>query len=233
MRKLSAERRFLATLPLAAAMVVNGVLLPWGALAGEAPLMATAAAPGQAKGPGPALQREQRLKRIEVLKRSGKRNDVARLMPMLKDPDGHVRREAEDAIWLLWGRSGNAQVDRLFRAGVGEMARGEVNQAIELFTSVVDLAPAFAEGWNKRATARFVAGDLAGAMDDCERALALLPDHFGSLAGYGHIYFRLDDLDMAIQYWERALEVNPNLSSVARSIEAAEKLLLRRGRLRT
>ena len=178
-------------------------------------------------------RREASLRRIERLKRSGKLSDATRLMPMLKDPDAVVSREAEQAIWLLWGRSGNAGIDRLFRDGVGQIGRDEIRQAIETFTRVVDNLPTCAEAWNTRATARFLVGDLIGAMDDCERALSLVPDHFGSLAGYGHIYFRLNDLDMAILYWQRALAVNPNLHSVARSIEAAEKLLARRGRLRT
>jgi len=180
-----------------------------------------------------ATSREASLERIERLRRSGKPGDAKRLMPLLKDPDERVSREAEQAIWLVWGRSGNPGIDRLFRSGMSQMGRDEIHGAIETFTRVVENLPTFAEAWNKRATARFLAGDLIGAMDDCERALSLVPDHFGSLAGYGHIYFRLDDLDMAILYWQRALAVNPNLHSVARSIDAAEKLLARRGRLRT
>ena len=180
----------------------------------------------------PAAAREASLQRIERLSRTGKPGDARRLMPLLKNPDERVSREAEQAIWLLWGRSGNPGIDRLFRSGMGQMGRDEIPAAIETFTRVVESLPTFAEAWNKRATARFLAGDLIGAMDDCERVLALVPDHFGSLAGYGHIYFRLNDLDMAILYWQRALEVNPNLHSVARSIDAAEKLLARRGRLR-
>lgn len=179
------------------------------------------------------IARAARLKEIERLQRNGKPPDSGRLMPMLKDPDDGVRRQAEHAIWSVWGRSGNADIDRLFRVGVAQLGRNEIEHAINTFTSVVDNLPGFAEAWNKRATARFLAGDLAGAMDDCEQALALVPDHFGSLAGYGHIYFRLDDMDMAILYWQRALEVNPNLDSVARSIQAAEKILVGRGRLRT
>jgi tetratricopeptide (TPR) repeat protein len=210
-----------------------------------AALLAGILPPALAGGSGPAAQvqattkpavmaeREASLKRIERLKRSGKLADARRLMPMLKDPDEQVSREAEQAIWLLWGRSGNPGVDRLFRVGVSQIGNDEVERAIETFSRVIDNRPTFAEAWNKRATARFLAGDLIGAMDDCERTLSLLPDHFGSLAGYGHIYFRLNDLDMAILYWQRALEVNPNLHSVARSIGAAEKLLARRGRLRT
>ena len=243
MRKLSAGR-IIAMVPLCLALVTGASLLPASApAAGEGGRGADGQAAGRHQEAGRyqedaryqeiSIQRELRLKRIERLARSGKLTDAGRLMPMLKDPDGHVRRHAENAIWLLWGRSGNAEVDRLFRAGVGQIGRSEIDQAIETFTRVVDYLPKFAEAWNKRATARFLAGDLAGAMDDCERALALVPDHFGALAGYGHIYFRLDDLDMAIMYWQRALAVNPNLLSVERSIAAAEKILVGRGRLRT
>ncbi len=192
-----------------------------------------AAEPAEPSVRAVAVARTARLKEIERLQRNGKLPDADRLMPMLRDPDDTVRRHAEQAIWSVWGRSGNGDIDRLFRVGVSQLGRKEIVQAIDTFTRVVDNLPGFAEAWNKRATARFLAGDLAGAMDDCEQALALVPDHFGSLAGYGHIYFRLDDLDMAILYWKRALAVNPNLDSVARSIEAAEKILVGRGRLRT
>jgi tetratricopeptide (TPR) repeat protein len=51
------------------------------------------------------------------------------------------------------------------------------------------------------------------------------PNHFGALAGYGQIYFRLEPYDKAIRYWKRALEVNPNMTGVEDGIEAAEKLL--------
>lgn len=200
------------------------------------PLPAAATGPAAQPAVAAVATREAslaRIERIERLQRSGKPGDAGPLMPMLKDPDERVSRAAEQAIWLAWGRSGNPGIDRLFRSGVSQIGRDEIPDAIETFTRVVENLPTFAEAWNKRATARFLAGDLIGAMDDCERALSLVPDHFGSLAGYGHIYFRLNDFDMAILYWQRALAVNPNLHSVARSIDAAEKLLARRGRLRT
>lgn len=227
--------RFIATLSLCAGIACAAAFKPASAAgvsgAGAVDLVAHLLL--AAKSQEVSIQRELRLKSIERLKRTGTLKDARRLMPMLKDPDRLVRQHAEQAIWSLWGRSGDAEIDRLFRFGVGQIGRDEINQAIETFTRVVDNLPTFAEAWNKRATARFLAGDLAGAMDDCEQVLALMPDHFGSLAGYGHIYFRLDDLDMAILYWQRALAVNPNLESVERSIDAAEKILAGRGRLRT
>ena len=231
--------RFIDAPPLCFAFVLAGAVLMAGAstpasaagTAGAGAVDLIAHLLVAAKTQEVVLQRERRLKQIDRLKRDAKQGNAARLMPMLRDPDRLVRQHAEQAIWSLWGRSGNDEIDRLFRAGVGQIGRARINEAIDTFTRVVDNVPTFAEAWNKRATARFLAGDLAGAMDDCERVLALVPDHFGSLAGYGHIYFRLDDLDMAILYWQRALAVNPNLLSVERSIEAAQKILAGRGRL--
>ena len=51
------------------------------------------------------------------------------------------------------------------------------------------------------------------------------PRHFGALSGYGQIYFRLEQFDKAIEYWRRALQVNPNMSGVQMNIEGAEQLL--------
>lgn len=204
-----------------------------GAAPGGGPLEAGGQLPAVAHAPATVAQRDAQLRRIEQLQRTGKRADARRLLPLLKDPDALVRQRAEHAIWSLWGRSGQAAIDRVFRTGVAQLGRREIAEAIETFTVVIDAMPGFAEAYNKRATARFLAGDLVGAMDDCQRAIDLEPGHFGSLAGYGHIYFRLDDMDMAILYWRRALAVNPNLDSVARSIDAAERILQVRGRLRT
>ena len=37
-------------------------------------------------------------------------------------------------------------------AGIEEMGTGRLRESIETFGRIIDLAPEFAEGWNKRAT---------------------------------------------------------------------------------
>ena len=51
------------------------------------------------------------------------------------------------------------------------------------------------------------------------------PNHFGALSGYGQIYFQLEQYDKAIEYWRRALAVNPNMQGVEASIRGVEELL--------
>jgi tetratricopeptide (TPR) repeat protein len=58
------------------------------------------------------------------------------------------------------------------------------------------------------------------------------PQHFGALSGYGLIFFRQEDYERAIAWWERALEVNPNMLGVAANLAQA-RALLRDRRART
>ena len=56
------------------------------------------------------------------------------------------------------------------------------------------------------------------------------PSHFGALSGYGQIYMRLDQPEKALEYFRRALEVNPNLDGVQFMVEKLEQLESRRRR---
>ena len=151
--------------------------------------------------------------------------DQPLLLKRLRDDDGRVRAIAEQGLWLLWSRSGDAAVDRLLAEGIDAMQSRRLEEGIAAFTEVIRLRPAFAEGWNKRATAYYLAGDYDRSLSDCGEVLKRNPSHFGALSGYGQIYFQLDDYAKAIAWWRRALAVNPNLSGAERNIEAAQRLL--------
>ena len=158
----------------------------------------------------------------------GRMADQPLLLVRLRDEDGTVRALAEQGLWLLWSRSGDATVDRLLAEGVEHMQAGRFERAVAAFTEIVRRRPAFAEGWNKRATARYLAGDYQGSLADCDEVLRRNRSHFGALSGYGQIYFRLERYEKAIEYWRRALEVNPNLGGIETNIEGAEALLRER-----
>ena len=77
------------------------------------------------------------------------------------------------------------------------------------------------------------AGDMDTAITALESVVSQDPTYKLSLMYFGRAYYRKGRYQDAFAVLQRALAVNPNLHSVARSIEAAEKLLARRGRLRT
>jgi len=147
------------------------------------------------------------------------------LLPRLGDEDPTVRFLAERGMWLLWSRSGDAAVDALMDKGARQLAARDLKAAIATYSAVIRRKPAFAEGWNKRATAYFMNGELRRSLDDCDEVLKRNPYHFGALSGYGQIHFQLKQYDKAVAYWERALKVNPNLAGLAGNIEVARKML--------
>ncbi|MEP6655636.1 MAG: hypothetical protein ABJC33_00275 [Betaproteobacteria bacterium] len=156
--------------------------------------------------------------------------DATLLVSALRDADDDVRDRAEQALWRIWARSGDSEVDRLYQAGVEQMSAGDLEQSIATFSRIIALKPDFAEGWNKRATLYFLVGDLRKSLADCDEVMKRNPYHFGALAGYAQIYVGLDRYDRALEYSRRALKVNPNMDGVRRNIDLIERLLEQRRR---
>jgi tetratricopeptide (TPR) repeat protein len=145
----------------------------------------------------------------------------AEALAALRGDDPALAAQAEAALWGIWCRSGITEVDRLLRDGVEAMERGEPGEAIALFTRIIERVPEFAEGWNKRATARYVAADYAGAVADCEQTLARNPHHFGALSGHGLCHMALGQFREAAALFRRALAVHPHLRSAGHNLTVA------------
>jgi tetratricopeptide (TPR) repeat protein len=185
----------------------------------------------------PALSREQAQRSltdtdVDVRRQAAARlgevgvmADTPALRQALRDADEGTRENAEKAMWQIWERSGNQQVDRLYQTGVEQMKGGDLHKAIATFTRIIELKPGFAEGWNKRATLYFMAGEYRKSLADCAEVINRNPNHFGALAGYGQIYLRLQDYARSLAYFQRALEVNPNMDSVRLNILLLEQLV--------
>jgi tetratricopeptide (TPR) repeat protein len=175
----------------------------------------------------------ERLAAVERLAELGTMADADRLVPRLDDADERVRTEAVTAMWRIWSRSGDTQVDILFKQGMAQMQAGEMAQALATFDEIIRLQPDFAEGWNKRATIRFLMGDLQRSLDDCREVFKRNANHFGALTGAAQIYLRLNDAEHAVEYFERALKVNPNLVGVPEAVATLRAYLERERRTRT
>jgi tetratricopeptide (TPR) repeat protein len=166
---------------------------------------------------------------IVGLARAGGMADTPALVARLRDPHPELRGLAEQALWIVWSRSGDPGVDALFDQGMDEMAEGKLAEAIATFSRIVGMKSDFAEGWNKRATLYFMAGDLQRSLADCAEVVKRNPSHFGALAGYGQIYLQLGEYEKARDYFRRALEVNPNLDGVEFNLRLLEKAIEQRG----
>ncbi|HWJ01122.1 MAG TPA: tetratricopeptide repeat protein [Burkholderiales bacterium] len=160
--------------------------------------------------------------------RNGAAGDASPLYERLRDESSMVRAYAEQALWMLWSRSGDEAVDRLLERGIDEMHSGRHAEAIATFSEVIRRKPAFAEGWNKRATALYLAGEYQRSLADCAEVIKRNPRHFGALSGAGLVSLELEQERQALDWFRRALEVNPNMSAIQVEARRLEELL--RGR---
>lgn len=201
-------------------VVALACLVPAAPVAADSAVPARAQSLAALKKPDPQERRRGAL----GLETAGRMEDAPALIAALRDPDELVRAIAEEALWAVWSRSGDARVDELFKRGVSEMGAEHLSEAIATFTRVIELKPDFAEGWNKRATVLYLAGEYRRSLADCDEVIKRNPQHFGALSGYGQIYLRLDRPEKALEYFRRALAVNPNLDGVQGIIEQLEEL---------
>jgi len=155
----------------------------------------------------------------------GSMADAPLLHERLRDESAFVRGFAEQGLWLLWTRSGDAGIDALMAKATEEMQAGRYAEAINLLDQIVKKKPDFAEGWNRRATVHYLAGDLQKSIDDCDQVLKRNPGHFGALSGLGQIYLQLQDDAKALESFRRALEVNPNMVGVEMNVRMLEERL--------
>lgn len=128
-------------------------------------------------------------------------------------------------IWKNWYQSDNEDITRLMEAGEINMRRGLLAEAIDVYTEIIGIDPEFAEGWNRRATIYFLMGEYELSTQDVAETLQREPRHFGALSGQGMIYMRLHERELALKFYEKALEVNPHMLSVRQNIELIKKLL--------
>lgn len=133
--------------------------------------------------------------------------------------------EITDTIWKIWRQSPNEKVNQLMRQGVIAMSRGRLNAAIRYFDEIIQIAPEFAEGWNKRATVYYFLEQYDKSLVDVRETLLREPRHFGAAAGLGLIFMSLEYYDEALKAFERALEINPHLVGPKKNVELLRKKL--------
>lgn len=167
----------------------------------------------------------RRAEAIVWIANRGTMSDAALLHERLRDESAFVRGYAEQGLWLLWSRSGEAEIDALMGRGTEAMQAGRHAEAIRIFSDIIETKPEFAEGWNRRATVYYLAGQYEKSIADCHEVLKRNPGHFGALSGMGQIYFQLEDWARALEWYRRALQVNPNMLGVEMNIKLLEEKL--------
>ncbi len=128
----------------------------------------------------------------------------------------------EARIWSIWAETPDPRDATLYARAEAAIARRDHLGAVQALDELTARTPDFAEAWNKRATAHYLAGNHRASVEDIRRTLALEPRHFGALSGLGLIYAVIGEPRAAVRSFEAALAVHPHLPGARVHIEMLE-----------
>ena len=124
-----------------------------------------------------------------------------------------------EEIWQRWRQVDDPAIKDLLAIGISAMSAHDLEMALDSFDQVIEKAPEFAEGWNKRATVYYLMGKYNHSIRDIRQTLLLEPRHFGAMAGFAWILLYQRDFEMAEYVLRKALSVNPFLVDLRRQLQ--------------
>ena len=89
-------------------------------------------------------------------------------------------------------------------------ADGNVDQAIQDYTNMLEVNPNDAEVWWMRGNAYWENGDYNHALQDYNQAIQVDPNYALAYLGRGNVYVRQGAYDQAVQDYNAAIDIEPN-----------------------
>ena len=152
--------------------------------------------------------------------------ELEKLFNDLKIDNASLSFEIEQKIWKLWSTHPYDQkLTRMLAKGSDLVNNQKLDEAIDVFSKVIELDPEWAEAWNKRATVLYLIGEYQKSQNDIDKVLELENRHFGALAGQGLVNIKLKNYEKAIESYKRALEIYPTMQSPEIMIKQIEEII--------
>ena len=80
--------------------------------------------------------------------------------------------EIEMKIWNIWSTHPTQEkLTKSLAQGSDLMSKGEWEKSYKVFSTIIDVAPNWAEGWNKRATTLYLMGRYQDSLKDIDEVL--------------------------------------------------------------
>ena len=144
----------------------------------------------------------------------------------LKVANDNSSYQIEQKIWKIWStHPKNQKLTEMLKQGSSFVKAQKFEEAIIIFTKVIDLDPYWAEAWNKRATVFYLIGEFEKSQNDINKVLELEERHFGALAGQGLVNIHLKNYEKAKMSYEKAKKIYPSMKSPEIMIKQIEELI--------
>ena len=153
-------------------------------------------------------------------------DQLNKLFKQLKIDNPVLTSEVEQKIWKIWStHPENNNLTLMLSEGSNLVNNNRLNEAVNMFTEVIDLDPNWAEAWNKRATVLYLLGEFEKSQSDIDKVLELEERHFGALAGQGLVNIQLMNYEKAIMSYEKAQKIYPTMKSPKIMIKEIKELI--------
>tara|TARA_Y100001970_G_scaffold266984_1_gene356356 strand:- start:3250 stop:3804 length:555 start_codon:yes stop_codon:yes gene_type:complete len=155
-----------------------------------------------------------------------RKEQLDKLFKELKNDNSNLIYEVEQKIWKIWSTHPKKNNLTLMLSEGSYLVRNDqLNEALRVFTKVIELDPGWAEAWNKRATVLYLLGEFKNSQNDIDKVLKLEERHFGALAGQGLVNIQLKNYEKAIMSYEKAQKIYPSMKSPQIMIKEIEELI--------
>ena len=157
-------------------------------------------------------------------------SELNNLFKQLKNSETSRAIEIENKIWKIWSihpsndRRGY-RLTELLAQGSFLMAKEELNKAYKIFSIIINSAPDWAEGWNKRATVLYLLGRYQQSQKDIDEVLKLEKRHFGALSGQGLVQTELKNYEKAINSYKEVQKIYPSMQAPKVMIPRLKELI--------
>ena len=149
------------------------------------------------------------------------------LFEQLKKSNNYtIALEIEKKIWNIW--STHPTHDKLTQSlakGSDLISKGKLEAAYKIFSTIINSAPDWAEGWNKRATVLYLMGRYQDSLNDINEVLKRESRHFGALSGQGLVQIKLKNYEKAIKSYQAVQKIYPSIRAAKVMIPQLRELI--------
>jgi tetratricopeptide (TPR) repeat protein len=125
----------------------------------------------------------------------------------------------EDEIMALFNQSGSASVDLLMVHAAAASQAGDTATAKNIVITITEIAPGYAEGWRQRASLAQSEKNDADALAYLQKAVTMNPREYEACVELGQILESYGDKKQALQYYRRALALDPYLEGLDKQVQ--------------
>ena len=153
-------------------------------------------------------------------------SELNNLFKQLKNSEATKAIEIEMKIWNIWSTHPTQEkLTQLLSKGSELISKGKLEKSYKVFSTIIDVAPNWAEGWNKRATVLYLMGSYQDSLNDIDEVLKRESRHFGALSGQGLVHIEMKNYEKAIKSYEAVQKIYPSISSAKVMIPQLKKLI--------